>query len=250
MLTEQRYKQILDLLEQKKSITVAEITELLGISESTARRDITALNAAGKLTKVFGGAVISDSPYVTQEPTVAQKIELQKDEKICIARYAASLINNSDFVYLDAGTSTSYMLDFLASKKTVFVTNAVAHAQRLAAQGNQVYLIGGELKGSTEAVIGSLAMETLLRYHFTKGFFGTNGISRTAGFTTPDVNEAHVKQTAMRQCQTSYVLADSTKFGNISTVTFARLNDSIILTEQLPEGFTPDEHLIICPGRN
>lgn len=244
MLTEQRFEKILSLLEEKRSITVAELTELLGISESTARRDITALDRAGKLTKVFGGAVALDSSYVMLEPTVAQKVEVQKKEKIRIARYAAALIQDTDFVYLDAGTTTGYMLEFLTGKKASFVTNAVAHAQRLAAQGNQVFLVGGELKSSTEAVIGSQAIETLLNYHFTKGFFGTNGITRKTGFTTPDVGEAQVKRTAMKQCLTGYVLADATKFGNISAVTFAPFGSGIILTDRRVEGY--EEDILVC----
>ena len=246
MLSEQRYKKILSLLEEKKSITVTEITELLGISESTARRDITALDKAGRLTKVFGGAVTSDGSFVMQEPTVAQKVEVQKPEKIQIARWAAKLIEDSDFVYLDAGTTTGYMIDSLARTKAAFVTNAVAHAQKLAAQGNQVFLIGGELKSSTEAVIGAQAMETLERYHFTKGFFGTNGITKKEGFTTPDAGEAQIKRTAMYQCRTCYVLADSTKFGNISAVTFASYESALILTEKIVEGYQKEQKIILC----
>ncbi len=246
MLSEQRYEKILALLEEKKSITVAEVTELLGISESTARRDITALDRAGRLTKVFGGAVTSDGSLVTHEPTVAQKVEVQKAEKMCIARFAAELIEDSDFVYLDAGTTTWYMLDFLPHVQATFVTNAVAHAQKLAARGNRVFLIGGELKSSTEAVIGAQAMETLERYHFTKGFFGTNGISKREGFTTPDAGEAQVKRTAMRQCRKCYVLADSSKFGNISAVTFAPLEAGTIVTEKAVEGYQAGERIILC----
>lgn len=246
MLTEQRYEKILTLLEDKNSVTVAEITELLGISESTARRDITALHNAGRLTKVFGGAVASDHSYVTQEPTVAQKVEIRKKEKILIARYAADLITDSDFVYLDAGTTTGYMLEFLAQKKAAFVTNAVAHAQRLAAQGNHVFLVGGELKSSTEAVIGAQAMETLMRYHFTKGFFGTNGVSKEEGFTTPDAGEAQVKRAAMKQCSKCFVLADSTKFGVVSAVTFADFVSASVLTEQFPQGYEGASGLILC----
>lgn len=246
MLSEQRYEKILALLDEKKSVTVAEITELLGISESTARRDITALDKAGRLTKVFGGAVTNSGSFVTQEPTVAQKVEIRKAEKIRIARHAADLIEETDFVYLDAGTSTGYMLEFLAQKNAAFVTNAVAHAQRLAAQGNRVFLIGGELKSSTEAVVGSLATETLSRYHFTKGFFGTNGISKSEGFTTPDVGEAQVKRTAMRQCRDRYILADSSKFGSISAVTFAALEDAVILTDEIPEGYQKENGIVKC----
>ena len=227
MLTEQRFERILERLKVKKSITVAEITEDLGISESTARRDITALDKAGKLTKVFGGAVAAEHTYEMKEPTVAQKVNVRKEEKIKIAQYAADMIGDNDFVYLDAGTS-------------------VAHAQRLAAQGNRVLLIGGELKSSTEAVVGAQAIELLRKYHFTKGFFGTNGITKEEGFTTPDVGEAQVKQTAVQQCQKSYILADSTKFGNISAVTFAPFSGSVILTEETVDGYKENERLIVC----
>ena len=89
MLTEQRYQVILELLEKQKSITVTEVKELLEASESTVRRDITALHKAGKLTKVFGGAIAlkQQSKVSAAEPTVAQKIEVNKGEKQKIAAY-------------------------------------------------------------------------------------------------------------------------------------------------------------------
>ena len=183
MLSEQRYEKILALLKKRRVSLWRRSQSSSVFPNRTARRDITALDRAGRLTKVFGGAVTSDGSFVTQEPTVAQKVEVQKAEKIQIARCAAAMIEDRDFVYLDAGTTTGYMIEFLARTKAAFVTNAVAHAQKLAAQGNRVFLVGGELKSSTEAVIGAQAMETLERYHFTKGFFGTNGISRNEGFT-------------------------------------------------------------------
>ncbi len=113
MLTEQRYQLILELLEKQKSITVTEVKELLDTSESTVRRDITALDKAGKLTKVFGGAIALEeqSRVTAAEPTVAQKMEVNKEEKQRIARYAAGLITDEDFVYLDAGTTTGYMVE-------------------------------------------------------------------------------------------------------------------------------------------
>ena len=175
MLTEKRYEVILNLLNEKNSVTVTEIKELLGISESTIRRDLAALDKAGKLIKIFGGAVAVDGGFTTVEPSVAQKAEINKDEKTAIARYAASLIERDDFVYLDAGTTTGQMIDFIKEKSATFVTNAVSHAQRLAAQGYRVYLIGGELKGTTEAVVGNQAILSLQKLHFSKAFLGTNG---------------------------------------------------------------------------
>ena len=156
------------------------------------------------------------------------------------------MVEDTDFVYLDAGTTTGYMIEFLGRTKASFVTNAVAHAQKLAAQGSRVFLVGGELKSSTEAVIGAQAMEMLERYHFTKGFFGTNGVTKKEGFTTPDAGEAQVKRTAMRQCWKCYVLADSAKFGYVSAVTFASFESGVILTEKIVEGYQEGDRLIRC----
>ena len=244
MLTEQRFDIILKLLEERKSITVTELRELLDASESTVRRDITALDKAGKLTKVFGGAVALNHKVTAYEPTVAQKSELNKEEKKKIAKYAASLIMPDDFVYLDAGTTTGLMMEYLAGARAVFVTNAVSHAQTLAKMGIRVYLIGGELKSSTEAVVGSQAIKMLSMYHFTKGFFGTNGITKREGFTTPDTSEAIVKSTAMKQCKNVYILTDKSKFGEVSSVTFGGFTDAKILTEEIPKEYQDSKNIL------
>lgn len=237
---------ILKILEEKRSITVNELTELLDISESTARRDITALDSAGKLVKVFGGAVLADNVFLASEPTVAQKAEINKEEKIRIARYAASLILPQDFVYLDAGTTTGYMIDYIKETNVTFVTNAVAHAQKLAAGGMKVILIGGTLKSSTEAVVGASAVLMLKDYHFTKGFFGTNGVSKTAEFTTPDAGEALVKRTAVGQCKKAYMLCDHSKFHTVSSVTFASFKDVSVLTDQAADEFSDAADIVLC----
>ena len=105
MLTQQRHEIILKLLKEKGSITVTEVRDLLDTSESTVRRDITALDKEGKLEKVFGGAVEAGQKVTAHEYTVAQKNELNCDAKRKIAEYAASLIEPDDFVFLDAGTT-------------------------------------------------------------------------------------------------------------------------------------------------
>lgn len=246
MLSEQRHEIILKILEEKRSVTVAELTERLDISESTARRDITILDKAGKLVKVFGGAVLPDGAYQFVEPTVTQKAEVNREEKKRIAGYAASLILPQDFVYLDAGTTTGYMLDFIGETGAAFVTNGVAHAQRLAAKGVHVLLVGGTLKSSTEAVVGTMAALTLKDYHFSKGFFGTNGVNKTAGFTTPDANEALVKRTALEQCRKAYILCDNSKFHIVSSVTFAAFSAGTILTDARPEEYAGAANIVLC----
>ena len=97
MLTEKRYELILELLDKKRSVTVPEIKEVLGVSESTIRRDIIALDQEGRLTKVFGGAIaLRTAQIVNKELSMVQKKDLQIAEKQAIARYAASLIERDD----------------------------------------------------------------------------------------------------------------------------------------------------------
>ncbi len=245
MLTEQRHNAILQILSEKGSITVAELKDLLNISESTARRDITQLDKMGKLEKVFGGAISHEQNVATKEPTVRQKSEIHKEEKRWIAAYAASLIRSSDFVYIDAGTTTEGMIDFIPDDNSIsYVTNGVAHAQKLMAAGRKVILVGGELKSSTEAVVGADAVLMLQKYHFTRGFFGSNGVSVDEGFTTPDPGEALIKQTAIQQCRHAYVLADSSKFDVVSSVTFCPIEKAKILTERIPDRYSQLDNVI------
>lgn len=101
MLTLQRQEMILKLLKEKGSVTTQEISEKLGISESTARRDISYLDKEGKLSKVFGGAALKEQQQVTAyEYTFEQKNDLNIDEKKKIARYAALLIEKNDLCIL------------------------------------------------------------------------------------------------------------------------------------------------------
>ena len=170
-----------------------------------------------------------------------------KEEKQLIARYAAALITQDDFVYLDAGTTTGCMIDFITEKSATYVTNAVSHAQKLAAAGFRVYLIGGELKPTTEAVVGNQAILSLETLHFSKAFFGTNGVSLKAGFSTPDYEEAMVKKTAIGQAKKAYILADYSKFGNISSVTFEEFAKAQIITDRKPpEAFLRSKNIIVA----
>ena len=161
---------------------------------------------------------------ITHEPTVEQKAEVNVEAKQLVAAKAAALIRPEDFIYLDAGTTTASMLSYLTEKSATFVTNAVAHAKTLAAAGFRVYLIGGELKGSTEAVVGTQALMTLQN----------------------DMNEAMVKKTAMGQCREVFVLADHSKFGNISSVTFGSFQNGTILTDTCPEEYKNSGNVVIC----
>ena len=234
MLTEERYQSILNMVNEKNAVTVSELAEYLDISESTVRRDLTALDELGKLKKVFGGATSVSKTEGMYEDSVSMRENLMKDEKIEIGKYCAKTINNADFVYIDSGTTTARLIDFIDNNKATYVTNGIVHARKLAQKGLNAYLIGGRVKSATEAVIGAEAISNLKNLNFSKAFLGTNGIDINAGFTTPDIDEAMTKEAAINRSYMAFVLADHTKFRRVFSVTFAQLKKCCIITDTLP----------------
>ena len=234
MLTEERHARILEALGKQKSVSLSELCELLDASESTVRRDLIVLDESGLLTKVRGGAMAIGENYSAVEHNVEEKANLFVEEKTAIARYAASLIEDGDFVFLDAGTTTEKMIRFIPSKSVTFVTNAFISAKELAARGFPVLITAGEVKASTEAIVGTGAVMTLSHYNFTKCFMGTNGISVHGGFSTPDKSEANVKETAISRSREVFVLADHSKFGKVSANMFADLTKAKVITDKVP----------------
>lgn len=238
MLSEERLEEILRILDQNGSITNQELVTMLGASESTIRRDLTALSAEKKLIKVHGGAMALKSSYNSQDYEISARRSMNATEKRIIGRFAVSEIEDGDLIYVDAGTTTEAFVDSIPKGlNAVFVTNAVSHAVSLSKKGYDAYILGGRMKPVTEAVIGSGAVLSLSIYNFSKGFFGANGIERECGITTPDVGEAAVKRYAMQRCRQKYILADSTKFGEVSSIAFASADDVTVITEKRPEGY-------------
>lgn len=235
MLTEERYQLILRILSDRNAVTVAELSQQLNISESTIRRDLNALADMGKLNKVFGGATALTQSSGIFETDVANRANTMREEKTAIARYAATLIHDDDFVFIDAGTTTSRLIDFISNSKATYVTNGIIHAQKLIQKGLETYIVGGRVKPLTEAVIGTSGVKGLEGLNFTKAFMGTNGIDLNAGFTTPDIEEARLKETAVRNSYMTFVLADRSKFYKVCAVTFAPLKIGCIITDVCPD---------------
>ena len=230
MLTEERFAKIVKIVNQEGTVTVLELAQAIGISESTIRRDLNQLDKLGRIRKVHGGATAAVLMSDGHERNMQEKYSRNIEEKRAIAAYAATLVHPNDFVFLDAGSTTEQMAEYLEENTAFYVTNGITLAQKLAARGFKTMLLAGRVKASTDAVIGMEAVSSLARYHFTRGFFGTNGITVAEGFTTPDLEEAANKRVAMEHCRQCYVLADNSKFDTLSNVSFGELSKAKIIT--------------------
>src|SRR6478735_6757240 len=219
MLTPERHQLILKLLKEKELVKVQEFIEVTGASESTIRRDLSQLEEEQMLKRVHGGASLIRSKRI--ELSVIEKSAKNVQDKRNIAEYAASIINEGDCIFLD-------------EKDVVVVTNGLMHLNPMLEQGITLYLIGGSVKHKTGALIGNGALLSLEQYRFDKCFMGANGIHHQYGYTTPDPEEALIKQTAMKLSRESYILSDSTKFFETSFAKIADLHEAKIITNDVP----------------
>ncbi|MCM3240225.1 DeoR/GlpR family DNA-binding transcription regulator [Heyndrickxia oleronia] len=230
MLEPERHQIILEALKIKNSVTLQELVKLTNSSESTIRRDLIQLEQEKFLKRVHGGAQRLQGKL--QEPSMIEKSSKNLQEKRQISKYAGGLVEEGDCIYLDAGSTVFEMIPYLPTN-IVVVTNGLMHANELLEKNIKTYLIGGYAKPTTKAFIGRGALESLGHYRFDKCFMGVNGIHHQFGYTTPDPEEAMVKQLAISLTREAYVLADETKFSEISFAKIADLNEASIITNKL-----------------
>lgn len=233
MLSEQRTKAILQALEELRTASVSQLCSLTGASEATIRRDLNALARQGKLNKVRGGAtVIETTEEVFGKAPESSRLHLAEKDRI--AQYAASLIADDDVVYLDDGSTVMQMVEYLQTSKALFMTNSIELACRLTWYNLQTRVLGGTLKPGAVNLVGAEAMASLSRYNFTKAFLGIDGVTVKQGFTAADPETAAVKTLAAERSREVYVLADSSKFGQVTAAAVIPLDAAQIITDRLP----------------
>lgn len=230
MLFSLRQEIILSLIEKQKAVTLEEIIKQTGSSESTIRRDLDRLEKEKKLKRIHGGA--SKYEEKAEEPSIAEKTLRNVEQKQAIAKYASSLIEDNECIYLDAGTTTIQMIPFLEQTNIIVVTNGIQLVEPLVEKGIPTYLVGGRVKPKTGAMIGSGAIKGLENYRFDKCFLGINGIHEEWGFTTPDPEESILKERVLQLSKERFILADPSKFGQSSFSKVAEIAEAVIITVQ------------------
>lgn len=249
MLASDRLEKIVALVSRAGSMGVAELADELGVTQSTIRRDLAALERANRIARVHGGATSLERAHVTRDLTLGERSGMHSAEKEAIAAYASGLVGEGDFVYIDSGSTTLRLIEALPVLDSVtYMTDSVGHARRLAARGLRVLVTGGELKPRTESLVGPDAVASLSRYRFACGFWGANGIEALHGMSTPDIGEAEVKRAAMAQTERRYVLADASKFDMRAPVSFAPIDAATIITAgEVPRRYLSATRVVAVP---
>lgn len=219
----------MEKLSHDKFVRLDDLVSLLDTSESTVRRDLDELESERKLHRVHGGAELPHS--LQEEFTNQQKSIKNIQEKMLVAKKAASLILNDDVIFVDAGTTNELLLGYLSQDNLTVVTNSIHHAAKLVDKNIQTIIIGGHVKKSTDASIGAVAYEQIKQLNFDKAFLGINGIDEEF-LTTPDMEEAVIKKTVIENARKSYIVTDSSKIGRVSFAKVDKIENVTIITNQ------------------
>lgn len=218
---EERRRRILEIVRTDGRARVRDLAILIGVTETTIRKDISELDQARLLRRIHGGALSIDD---SREPDVAERTEKNLPAKRAIARECLRLINDSDAVFLDSGTTVAMIATALADPSLALggvrmpsnvnvLTHSMPVASALASAPNVRHtVLGGQYRPRGGCFVGTLALQTLEAFTVDTAFIGVTGMTE-AGITVADTAEAEVKRAAMRRARRVVVPIDASKIG-------------------------------------
>lgn len=229
MYPEERQHAIAAKVIAQGRASVTELAQAYDVTTETVRRDLAVLDRAGVLRRVHGGAVPTRALHLV-EPSVDEREATRARHKHAIAHAAVEYLPRSGATVLfDAGTTTSRLAALLPSDRDLLaVTNSIPIAARLAGSVS-LQMLGGRVRGLTQACVGEQAVSTLDSLRIDVAFLGANGISLRHGLSTPDPDEAAVKRAMVKCANFVVVLADSSKIGREEFVSFAPIESVDVL---------------------
>ena len=215
MLIGERRQHVLSLIQRDGRVLVSELSESLGISSITIRKDLDYLASRGLVQRTHGGALAPQSTML--DPSLKEKEQYRFKEKQHVAVAAAKLVKEDQCVLLDSGTTTTAIARALRRfSHLTIVTNAVNIAAELSDTGFDIILTGGTLRKNSFSLVGPLAEDVLREIHADILFLGVDGFDTQIGVTTPNVLEARVNRAMVKAAKKVVVACDSTKFGRRS----------------------------------
>lgn len=227
-MKEERRKQMEALIARRQSITMEELCAHFGVSMNTVRADVAYLVESGSAEKIYGGVRARARKQV---PVFSSRAKENTDRKRTIARAAQTLVRDGDLLFLDNGTTTMHLLDFLDPGKRVTVVTASLHVITRAAALENVKLIvlPGTLDRRTNSLTDLGTQEFLSRFRFTKAFMGVTEVSGDGRLNVSTYQEFLVKRTALAQSREKILLADGSKFQGSGLMAYGNLGDMTAL---------------------
>ncbi|MSS37229.1 DeoR/GlpR family DNA-binding transcription regulator [Clostridium porci] len=227
---ESRRNRIVEMLQGNPEVRVDELSQILGVSLITVRRDLQYLEEQNLLVRTYGGAVSTMAPQYMKD-----EVQLYRG---LIARYAAVFVAENDTIFINTSSNALQILEHMQCGNVTVITNNGKAIGRDYPSGVNVVLTGGELRHPKDAMVGDFTLRNLQNVYAKKAFVGCSGISAEAGMTTEIFNEVSINEMMIDHAnQDVFVLADHTKIGRNSSFTSCPIEkiQYLITDEKAPQ---------------
>ena len=223
MIPAERRTRIVEALEADQVVKVATLSEALGVSEITIRRDLMMLEREGLLARTYGGAVPKKR---ATEPGADGGEVTQVAEKARIAKAAAAMIEPRDTVFLGSGTTVAHILRYVdPDLEARVVTHSLAAAAETQGLRLEMIFLGGLYRPGLNAVEGAWPIDMIGQFNADKAFLGADGLDSRGGLTTPSIAVAGIELAMIRRTRGEVVvLADNNKIGLVCQVVICPLD--------------------------
>lgn len=252
MIASQRFEKIVEMVNERGIVNVKELSQILGVTETTIRRDSEELERQGKIIKVHGGVKSVNQKVIMSNQDEKKMIErtenYDKKDKVC--QKAASFIKKGDCIFLDGGTTVAPIVKYLKGKNVKIVTNSLLVADAFSDNDSELFLIGGRYITEYNMSVGSIAINNLGNFNFDYAFLGCAGLDleRQVVYTT-EMETMLIKEKAMELAVKKYLLIDDSKLSVRGFYTFVNSSkfDAIICndSEKLKNIELSDNFIII-----
>ncbi|KSU79770.1 transcriptional regulator, DeoR family [Fictibacillus enclensis] len=233
MIKDKRIKKIKEYVMEHESASLDELVTVFDVSKNTIRRDVQELVDNGELKKVYGGVSAIHKKLESFQDRQVRNLK----EKVLISEKASSFIEDGDFIFLDSGTTTIEMFNFLKEKNLTIFTNSIDFIVRALPYENlNVISMGGMVDRKTNSFVNPRNMDLLKDYNIKKAFMASTGISLLNGVTNASPNESELKKIVVNRSSEVYLLVDHNKFDKYGLMTYCGLDEvDYIVTDRAPE---------------
>ncbi len=233
---------------------VDEMSAHFGVTASTIRRDLAALDARGRLSRTYGGAL---GLVAHPETSFGQRLGEAQEQKRAIARWAAAQVKAGESLLLDAGSTVAALARELRSVGDLRVASVglAVLAELADAEGIQLDSLGGRVRKLSQSLLGPLTEAALERMTFDRLFLGADGVKAGSGICEADLEQTRLKELMADRANAVYVLAHGAKVGTSPFHAWARLRVpwTLVTDDSAPSDAVEalvDEgaHVVIVPG--
>ena len=231
-----RKNKIKELITEKKSVTVSELTNLFNVTDETIRRDLQQLEKEGFLYRAYGGAYISEGVENDVDVNIREHIHIEGKQKI--ANSCIKFIKNGDSIFLDSSTTSLGIASLLKGFKLTVTTNSIKIANKLYEfEDINVVLIGGKITHPSMSCLGRIAESNLKNYFFDICFTSCRALNMNHGITDSNELQAEIRKLAIEHANKTFLVADYTKFDRTAFTRicdFSKIN-TIVVDNELSE---------------